>query len=358
LIVLRIVQGFGAAMFITTGMAILSAVFAPERRGRAIGLYVAAVYIGLSAGPFAGGFLIQHAGWRTIFILMLPLGVASTWVTLHFLKGEWAEKRDLPFDLIGSLLYAFAICALVYGATGLPVPRAWALVAIGVVGIVLFVWREKRAADPIFDIALFQYNRTFAFSSLAALINYAATYAVTFLLSLFLQYIKGLPAQTTGMVLVAQPIVMALFSPLAGRLADRVEPRWIASLGMLITGIGLAGLIFLTAETGMVYIVCNLVLLGFGFAFFSSPNMSAIMGSVEPRHFGIASGTVATMRLLGQMVSMATAAVVLALFIGRAPIGPANYPLFVKSAQLVFFIFLMICIPGVYFSLSRGALRR
>jgi len=232
------------------------------------------------------------------------------------------------------------------------------LVALGVAGIGLFVWREKRAADPIFDIALFQYNRTFALSSLAALINYAATYGVTFLLSLFLQYIKGLSSQNAGIVLVAQPVVMALFSPLAGRLADRIEPRWIATLGMLITAIGLAGLIPLNRDTHIIYIICDLVLLGFGFALFSSPNMSAIMGSVAPHHYGIASGTVATMRLLGQMGSMATAAVVLAHFIGRAPIGPDNYPLFIESTQLIFLVFLLICIPGIYFSFSRGALRK
>ncbi len=358
LIGMRIVQGFGAAMFITTGMAILSAVFAPERRGRAIGIYVAAVYIGLSLGPFAGGLLSQHVGWRSIFLLMLPLGSASIWVTLHFLKREWAERRNLPFDLIGSVLYAMAICALIYGAIDLPAPGAWALVALGVVGIGSFVWREKRAADPIFDIALFQYNRTFALSSLAALINYAATYGVTFLLSLFLQYIKGFSSQTAGIVLVAQPVVMALFSPLAGRLADRIEPRWIATLGMLITAIGLAGLIPLNPDTHIIYIICDLVLLGFGFALFSSPNMSAIMGSVAPHHYGIASGTVAAMRLLGQMVSMATAAVVLAHFIGRAPIGPDNYPLFIESTQMIFLVFVLICIPGIYFSFSRGALRK
>jgi MFS family permease len=157
---------------------------------------------------------------------------------------------------------------------------------------------------------------------------------------------------------MAQPIVMAIFSPVAGRWADRVEPRWIASTGMMITGIGLGGFIALNAETSLVYIVCNLVLLGFGFALFSSPNMSAIMGSVDKRQYGIASGTVATMRLLGQMASMATATVVLTIFIGRAQIGPANYPLFVKSAQILFSIFLLICIPGVYLSFSRGALRK
>jgi EmrB/QacA subfamily drug resistance transporter len=356
LIALRVFQGVGAAMFVTTGMAILTSIFPPERRGRAIGMYVAAVYIGLSAGPFAGGIMIQHLGWRSLFILMLPMGALSVGVTLRFLKGEWADARGEPFDGAGSLLYSGAVFALVYGAILLPGARAHGLMAVGLAGIVLFAWQEKRTAHPVFDVSLFQTNRTFTFSSLAALINYAATFAVTFMLSLFLQYIKGLQPQATGMVLVAQPAMMAIFSPLAGRCSDRIEPRLIATGGMVITAGGLAGFLLLGPGTPLVLIVANLALLGFGFALFSSPNMSAIMGSVENKQYGIASGAVATMRLLGQMTSMAVAAVVLSITIGHAPIGPDNYPLLLASLKTVFAIFTGLCVVGIYFSMARGRL--
>ena len=354
LIATRVVQGIGAAMFVTTGMAILTSIFPPNRRGRVIGIYVAAVYIGLSVGPFVGGILTQHFGWRSIFLLMLPLGIFSIAQTLYYLRGEWLGEPGQQFDLGGCLLYGAAILALVYGASRLPAPIGIALVVSGVALFFLFVRHQLAARFPVFDMQLFAGNKVFAFSSLAALLNYSATFAVTFLLSLYLQYIKGMPPQAAGTVLMAQPIMMALLSPVAGRLSDRVEPRLIATAGMITTVIGVSLFSTLDAQTKVPQIVANLVLLGTGFALFSSPNMSAIMGAVEKRHYGLAAGAVATMRLLGQMFSMAVATVVLALIIGRQAITPANYDLFLRSIHTVFLISASLCLCGVYFSWFRG----
>ena len=358
LLLFRALQGLGAAMFITTGMAILTSIFPPHKRGRAIGVYVAAVYVGLSVGPFVGGALIQHFGWRSIFLLMLPLGAGSIAVTLTFLKGEWADDRSQKLDVAGCLLYAAAILALIYGASLLPTLLGCGLACAGLIGLGLFFQQQRRAPHPVFEVALFVENRTFAFSSLAALLNYSATFAVTFLMSLYLQYLKGMDPQTAGLVLMAQPVVMAVFSPLAGRLSDRVEPRLLASAGMAITVAGMLVFTRLHADSGLVGIVCNLVMLGMGFALFSSPNMSAIMGSVAKEHYGVASGAVATMRLMGQMMSMAIATVALALLVGREAIGPENYDRFLLSVRAVFFVSAALCGVGVYFSMFRGRLRR
>lgn len=355
LIATRVVQGLGAAMFVTTGMAILTSIFPPKERGRVIGIYVAAVYIGLSVGPFAGGLLTEHFGWRSIFLLMLPLGIFSFLLTLFYLRGEWLGEAGQRFDVFGCLLYVGAILALVYGATRLPTITGILLAAFGVLLFVTFFRHQLTAAHPVFDVHLFTANKTFTFSSLAALLNYSATFAVTFLLSLYLQYIKGMSPQTAGSVLMAQPVMMALLSPLAGRLSDRIEPRFIASFGMLITVIGVSLFILLQPQTPTFLIIANLLLLGTGFALFSSPNMSAIMGAVEKRHYGLASGAVATMRLLGQMFSMATATVVLTLMLGREAIIPANYPLFLRSIHIVFTISALFCLSGVYFSWFRGS---
>jgi len=354
LIGMRVVQGVGAAMFVTTGMAILTSVFPPHKRGRAIGIYVAAVYIGLSVGPFAGGVLTQHFGWRSLFVVVLALGVLAVLLTLRFMKGEWADAQGEAFDLTGALLYGVAVFTLVFGATLLPDRKAIYLMLTGLTGLTAFVIHEKRTPQPVFEVSLFQRNRTFAFSSLAALINYSATFAITFLLSLYLQYLKNMPPQTTGAVLMAQPIVMALLSPLAGRLSDRVEARMIASAGMLVTALGLIIFARLQSDTPTALIVGTLVLVGFGFALFSSPNMSAIMGAVDKKYYGIASGTVATMRLLGQMFSMAIATVVLTLYIGHEPIQPSNHPEFLRSIKNTFTIFALLCAVGVYFSFARG----
>jgi EmrB/QacA subfamily drug resistance transporter len=356
LIGLRILQGFGAAMFVTTGMAIITSIFPPNRRGRVIGIYVAAVYIGLAVGPFAGGFLTHYLGWRSIFLIMLPLGLLVLFLTLYYLKGEWLGEPGQQLDIVGCLLYAFAVFAMVYGATRLPSTFGTVLLLSGSLLFVLFIRQQLTTRFPVFNIHLFVGNKTFAYSSLAALLNYSATFAVTFLLSLYLQYLKGMSPQTAGSVLIAQPIVMALLSPIAGRFSDRIEPRLLASAGMTITAIGVLFFSMLQPDTAPYLIVANLILLGTGFALFSSPNMNAIMGAVEKRHYGLASGTVATMRLLGQMFSMAVATVVLALIVGRQAIIPANYGLFLRSIHTIFLISAGLCLSGVYFSWFRGAM--
>ncbi len=209
----------------------------------------------------------------------------------------------------------------------------------------------------MFEVRLFKHNKLFTFSSLAALINYSATFALTFLLSLYLQYIKNMPPQYAGSILIAQPIVMAFFSPLAGRLSDRIEPRLIASAGMMMTAMGLFSFVFISTGTSIVVIILTLAFLGLGFSLFSSPNMNAIMSAVEKRYFGIASGTVATMRLLGQMASMAITMVVFVIFIGREPISPSNYDQFLKSVRVAFLIFSSLCTIGILFSMFRGEVR-
>ncbi|MGW8160920.1 MAG: MFS transporter, partial [Desulfobulbales bacterium] len=288
---MRAIQGFGAAMFITTGMAILTSVFPPEKRGRGIGILVTAVYIGLATGPFAGGLLVRFLGWRSIFALMVVLGLCSLYITIRYLRGEWAEARGEKFDLVGSMMYAVSIFLLVYGATRILEIKEAILFFAGCLGLILFYSQQKKTAYPVLEVSLFHRNRTFLFSSLAALIHYTATFAVTFQMSLFLQYIKGMEPQSAGTVLMIQPVMMALFSAQAGKLSDSIEPRLLASGGMSLTALGLAYFAFLSATTPIWQIAVNLALLGFGFALFSSPNMSAIMGSVERRQYGIASGT-------------------------------------------------------------------
>ena len=358
LIAARIVQGLGSAMIFGTGVAILTSVFPSGERGRVLGINVAAVYVGLSVGPFIGGYLTQNLGWRSIFLAPLPLGLGIVGLIAWKLKGEWAEAQGEPFDLSGSIIYSLALVALMYGFSSLPAPRSVLLLAAGIVGLATFAAWEVRARHPVLNVKLFVGNRTFAFSNLAALINYGATSAVAFLLSLYLQCIQALNPQQAGLVLVAQPIVQASFSPLAGRLSDRIEPRLVASLGMALTASGLGLLTLLGAGTPLWALIACLILLGFGFALFSSPNMNAIMGSVERRFYGVASGTLGTMRLVGQTLSMGIATLMFALYIGRVEITPELYPLFLASIKTAFAIFAALCVVGIFASLTRGKLRQ
>ncbi|MFW5878567.1 MAG: MFS transporter, partial [Myxococcota bacterium] len=297
LIAFRFAQGVGSAMIFGTGMAILSSVYPPHERGRAFGITVAAVYFGLSAGPVLGGLLAQHLGWRSVFASTLPLGALAIAQVLTGLKGEWAEARGEHFDAGGSIIYGLALLALILGLSLLPeMLGVWVLLA-GVAALAVFLWWEMRHHAPVLDTTLFFRNRVFAFSNLAALINYSATFSVVFLLSLYLQYVKGLSPQQAGFVLIFQPVVMAVFSPFAGRLSDKIEPRVVASIGMGLTTVALFLLSLIGETTGLVFVMVALMVLGLGIAFFSSPNANAVMGSVDRKKYGVASGTVGTMRL-------------------------------------------------------------
>ncbi|MFH1773992.1 MAG: MFS transporter [Methanobacteriota archaeon] len=357
LISYRVLQGIGGAMIFGTAVAILTSVFPPGERGKALGINVAAVYLGLSLGPFLGGFLTQHFGWRSIFLANVPLGLIIIVIIFWKLKGEWAEAKGEKFDFTGAIIYSLTLVAIMYGFSLLPAMSGAWLILIGVLGISAFVVWELRVESPVLNINLFRNNTVFAFSNLAALINYSATFAVGFLLSLYLQYIKGLNPQNTGLILVSQPIVMAIFSPLAGRLSDRIEPRIVASIGMALTVVGLFLFTFLNEKTPLEFIVASLILIGFGLALFSSPNTNAIMSSVEKRFYGVASATLGTMRLTGQMLSMGIATLIFAVYVGRVQITPEYYLLFLKSAKAAFVIFAALCFGGIFASLARGKLR-
>ncbi len=358
LILLRGLQGVAGAMIFGTGVAILTSVYPVSERGRVLGINVAAVYVGLSLGPFAGGFLTQHLGWRSVFVANALLGGFIIPLVLWRLRGEWAEARGERFDIPGSILYSISLIVIMYGFSTLPAIQGMWTILVGVSALVAFVLWELRVKNPLLDISLFRHNTVFAFSNMAALINYSATSAVTFLLSIYLQYIKGLNPQTAGFILISQPVVMAVFSPLAGRLSDRIEPRVVASLGMTFIVIGLALFAFLGGETSLLMVTINLVLLGFGFALFSSPNTNAVMSAVEKRWYGVAAATLATMRLTGQMLSMGIVMLIIAVTMGRVAITPEYYPEFLKGMKASFIIFSALCVVGIFASLARGKVRQ
>ena len=354
LIIMRAIQGIGGAMIFSTGTAMLVSAYPPGDRGKILGINIAAVYIGLTVGPFIGGLLTEYWGWRYIFVFTAVLGAIVIVLTTGMIKEEWVGAKGERFDLTGSLLYGAALFALMCGLSLIPSRMALLLIALGLICFVFFVIRQLKIPFPLLNIRLFLNNRVFAFSNLAALVNYLATFAVTFLLSLYLQHIKMLTPSQTGLVLVAEPIVQAFFSPLAGRLSDRYEPRIISSIGMALNVFGLIPLIFLHNDTSIHYIIICLIILGVGFALFSSPNVNATMSSVENKLYGIASATLGTMRLVGQMMSMGITMLIFAIIIGNQSISENNNQLLLQSAKIIFIILTVICTAGIFASLARG----
>ena len=354
MIAVRVIQGVGAAMIFGTAIAILTAVFPPGERGRALGIYITSVYLGLSLGPFFGGVLTDAFGWRSIFYINVPIAIAAAILIVWKLRGEWAECVGERFDITGSVIYSIALVALMYGFSVLPDVTGGALVIAGALLLVFFIWFEQRLDCPVLNMQLFFSSRIFAFSSIAALINYGATYAVSFLISLDLQYTKGFSAEYAGLVLVAAPVVQTIVSPFAGRLSDRYDSQVLSSIGMGFTAFGLFLFVFLNETTPLWYIIAVLVILGLGFGLFSSPNTNAIMSAVEKRYYGVASGINGTVRLLGQMFSMGIAMMIFAVVIGQVEITPQYYPQFTQSLHWAFILFTVMCLAGIYFSLARG----
>lgn len=351
--ILRVLQGFGSAMIFGTAIAIITSVFPKKERGKAMGINVAAVYIGLTMGPFAGGILTNQFGWESIFWAIAPVGFVVTFLSIVGLKQEWAEAKDESFDWQGSLVYGLALSIFMYGLSLIHEWFGLLLIIAGIIGMFVFAKIEIRKPFPVFNMDLFLKNRLFAFSSITALINYSATFGIMFLMSLFLQYVKGMNPQVAGQVLAIQPVMMALVSPFAGKLSDKIDPGIVATIGLIILTVGLATFTTLGPSTSLVFIGSVLAFYGLGYALFSSPNTNSIMSSVEKKYYGIASGTVGTMRLIGQLISMGVVMLIFSLIIGQVEISENNQQEFIDSARISFIIFAALGMLGTILSAMR-----
>lgn len=343
---------------VTTSMAMLMSAFPPKERGKVIGMNVASVYLGLSAAPVLGGILTQSLGWRSLFIINGSVSVLVALAVFFAIRTEWKESEKGRFDWSGSLLYVLSLILLMYGFSKMPETFAIVMTTAGLIGLYFFIRMEIKVAFPVLDVSMFRDNIVYALSNLSAFINYAATFAVSFVLSLYLQYVKQLTPREAGMLLMAQPVLMALVSIFSGRLSDRFNPKWLASSGMAISVIGLCMMAFLTIESSNAYILTALGILGFGFGLFSSPNTNVVMSSVENKHYGVASATLATMRNLGMMFSMAIASLAVHIFIGNRPLGVSTIPDFMHSSQVIFLLFSALCLVGVFTSMQNSKRKR
>lgn len=356
-LVLRFVQGAGSALILSTSIAILTAVYPPERRGRAMGVIVAMVYIGLSLGPSLSGFIIGHLGWRWVFFMVVVCIFLSCLMTLIWLKGEWTVAADEPFDYLGAAVFFLALCLLIFGASQLTKSDAavWNVLS-GLIGLGIFTAIEWKVAFPLLDLRLLISNLIFSFSNLATFLNYASASSFSFFFSLYLQYVKGLSPQQAGIFLVVQPIVQAVLAPIAGRLSDRFPPARIATLGMAFCTIGLVAAALINPESSFVFIIVVMVLLGMSLGLFSTPNMTAILNSVGPRHQGTAASMVSTMRTTGMLFSTTAIAVILTIYMGDQPVTRSNIPEFVGSMQTSLFLFSALSLLGTLFSMVKGRL--
>jgi MFS family permease len=356
LIAFRYLQGLGGGMIFGTSSAILAAYFPREERGKAFGIYTSGIYLGNSLGPALGGFITQSLGWRSIFGISAALALAATLFAFSRLQDRPVDtlgKVDIP----GCTAYSLSLVLIMLGLSRLPSPMAGMLLVVGVAGLFAFGFIELRSPSPVLDLRAFRGNPGFIFSNLAALIGITATFAVSFLVSLYLQYIKGMFPGQAGLTMVLLSLTTAVVSSYAGKLSDKVDASKIATVGMGLSAVGLGALIFLNAATPVWVIVAYLAFLGLAFGLFSSPNTKAVMNSADKKDFGVASAALSTMRTLGMNLSMGIIMMLFSITMGRTRITPEYYGVYLKCMRLGFSIFAALCVGGIFASLPIGKKR-
>ncbi len=348
-LVCRFVLGISLAFINVTSMAMIVSVFPPEERGKALGINITGVYVGLSLSPVLGGILDYNLGWRSVVLFGVPFLFAILALLLTKIDEEWSSFENIPLDIKGSLTYAIGMVLFMYGFTILNTAMGIALTVLGIIILIGFALIELREKNPVFDIKFFK-NHKFLSANFASLCAYLATYAVTTILNYHLQYIKGFDSQTAGMILLAAPLCQVVLAPIAGRLSDKFVPQILAAIGMALGTISLFLFSSLSSTTSMEFLFVAMIIYGIGFGLFSPPNTNVIMGSVPPKDTSVASAAVATMRTVGQAMSMGILTLVFAFVMGNVPMIEQYYPLLITSCQITCLICVVLCIASVFAS--------
>ncbi len=347
LIFFRIIQGIAGAILNVAGFAMITEALPPQERGKGIGISVSSVYIGLTLAPVLGGILTQNFGWASIFYVIIPFLLIPLVLTLLKVPEEWITGRDDPFDFTGTIIYSIGILLFMYGFTILNELNGIILTVAGIALLIGFAMWELRQKFPVFHIEFFK-NVKFASSSLAALISYLATFVVTYILNYHLQYIEHMDPQTTGIILIVTPALMAILAPFSGNLSDRIEPQKLSAIGMGFVTVAIFILIFLDKGTPLWVIIVAMILQGIGYGIFSSPNTNSIMSSVPRKFASLASATVSTVRVIGQTMSLGMLTVIFAIVMGSAPIIPKYFPQLIQSSQIACIIATILCVIAIW----------
>ena len=354
MLVIRVIQAIGAAMIFATNMPIAISAFPGKERGRVIGMVTSGTYTGLALGPVLGGILNNYLGWKSIFIFGALVSLFALIISIRGISRDQTEAADTNQDIKGNIFYIIMIASVIYGLSSLNSHVfGWLFIAAGIVFGAVFVRTELKSENPVIDVRIFASNRTYTLSNLTALFNYSATFALSYMVSIYLQVVLGFSSQTAGFVLIAQPFFMAVLSPRIGRLSDKVAPYKLASGGMGLCALSLMFFAFIRPEINVWFIAASLSLAGVGIAFFSSPNTNVIMGCVPPAKFGVANSILATMRTTGQSAGMAVITLVVSGTVGNASLYDVSAGDLINTMHIAFIIFTVLCAAGIFMSLQR-----
>ena len=349
-LVFRVIQGIGVAFVNVPAMAMVVSAVKPQNRGKALGFTVTGVYLATSSSPVISGFLVHNLGWRAIFYFVIPFLVLCIILMIWKIPQEWKTYEGQKIDTVGSIVYGIGILLFIYGFTTLVTPMGLIYTIAGIILLIIFAVWELRQISPVFNMKLFK-NTKFASSNIAALCSYLAIMVVTTILNYHFQYVRGWDAQMSGMILIITPIIMAILAPNSGKLSDKIHPQKLAAIGMTIAACALLILVFLDGKTPVYMVVIAMILQGIGMGLFSSPNMNAIMSSVPPKDAPTASASQATMRTIGQTMSLGLLTLIFAWIMGSLPLATQYADLIVKSSQTICIICMCACIIAIFASL-------
>jgi EmrB/QacA subfamily drug resistance transporter len=310
LIIFRGIQAIGGGMLVSMAPAIITANVAPASRGRALSVTAVAMGVGTILGPVLGGFLATNFGWRSVFMINIPIGMIGFWMAQRTIPTHAEQEHAAQsFDLGGAALILFSLTAIL-----LPLSlvenyswgNPWILISlgIGIASAIGFIFYERRRTDPLLDINLFQ-NRLFLMGNISTTLFYMAQYTILLLIPFYLQDLRGLTAQQTGILYLPLPVIIILIAPLSGYLSDRMDSRYISSAGMAIMALGIWQLSNLRADSAIIFLILGAATLGLGSGLFLTPNNSAVMGSVPDSKRGVASGVLAMMQYIGMVLGVA-----------------------------------------------------
>ncbi len=350
-LIFRIFQAIGNAMIFANLNAMISSAFPENERGRAFGLTSMGVFIGLIIGPILGGAITELVGWRSLFYFDTLIGLVAFYAITRF-KHDWIDADGEKLDILGSFLLGISLIAIIYGFSDPTNNSSLFLLIGGIIGLSLFYLVEKRVEYPLIDLDLFK-SKTFTFGNITAFINYGAFVSVAFILSLYLQYLKGYSPLTAGLIVSIQSIMMVIVSPFAGRLSDKIDPASISTVGMVLTTIGVALMTLINFENAQYLGIISLIIFGAGIGLFYSSNTKLVISAVDKRYFGVASATLSNFRSLGQIFGMGIVMLIISALLGNMQIMPSTYPELITSLRISLVAIAVFSAMGIFTSIFK-----
>ena len=320
LVASRAVQGVGAALMMPGTLSIITNTFPPEERGRAIGIWAGVSAIALAVGPLIGGWLTEDVSWRAIFFLNVPVAAGAIFVTLFAAEESRDETVDRRVDWPGIATITTGLGALVLALVegnswGWGSPEVLSLFAVSVVSLAAFVWVERRFPAPMVDFAFFRSRQFFGANVVAFMVTFAM-FATFFFFALYIQNVLGYSPLETGVRFLPTTIAVMIAGPLAGRLTDRIGPRWLMTGGLVALAASLAWQSRVTVDTSYGYLLPAFIVMGLGIGFVISPMSTAAMNAVDRTKAGVASGVLSMSRMVGGTFGVAALGALIAA-IGR-----------------------------------------